>query len=303
MLVDEARTPLIISGLTDPGDERVQAEQAIDLAGALDEGHRLSREPERAQRGAHAAGPGTARRAGRGAGGPLAWRAVPRGAGAQRAFGAPPLPPRRALPRARRQGRDRRRIHRPHHGRPVVGRRACTRSIEVKEGCDRHRPHRHDRAHDLPALFPPLPHTGGDDRHRTRGRSGAVARLPAARSSPCRPTGRLRRMLARPAICRTARREVATASRAARARCAEAGVPVLVGTRSVAASEMLSAVLDRGGDHACRAERRSGRGRGGDRGARRPARPRDHRDQHGRAAAPTSPWAPAWPKRAGCTSS
>ena len=298
VLVDEARTPLIISGLTDPGDERVQAEQAIDLAGALDEGIDYRDQPRTSAAWSSRRRAGNARRAGRGAGGPLAWRAVPRGTGAQRAFGAPPLPPRRALPRAQRQDRDRRRIHRAHHGRPVVGRRAAS-DRRGQGGVHRHRPHRHGRPHDLPALLPPLPHTGGHDRHRTRGKAELwhVYRLPVVTMPTNRPA---RRMLARPAICRTLDEKWDRVARRTRA-LAEAGVPVLVGTRSVSTSEILSAVFDRAGIDACRVLNAAQDEDEAEIVARagRPGHVTIATNMAGRGVDVAR--ARAWPKRAGCT--
>ena len=60
------------------------------------------------------------------------------------------------------------------------------------------------------------------------------------------------------------------------------GVPVLVGTRSIEKSERLSRVARGPGDRAPDLERQEPRDRGPDRVAGRPERPRDGRHQHGR---------------------
>jgi hypothetical protein len=60
------------------------------------------------------------------------------------------------------------------------------------------------------------------------------------------------------------------------------GQPVLVGTTSVEASEVLSRMLKRGGDHPHRPQRQVPPAGGRDRQPGRPARRRHDRDQHGR---------------------
>ena len=114
--------------------------------------------------------------------------------------------------------------------------------IEVKEGVAVTAHARHAGAHQLPALLPPLPPAGRDDRYRARGGGRALGGVPAGRGRGSRPTGRLAAWCCPSACIGLPRlRWVAVVERV-RALYA-AGRPVLVGTRSVAASEELAARL------------------------------------------------------------
>ena len=126
VLIDEARTPLIISTEVSPGDEAAVARQALELARQLDigddfviviaerrvalteDGHQRIVDMCKALGGVWAAG------------------AAARGTGDAGADCAAPVRARRALSGARRQDPDHRRVHRTRHGRPLLGRRDCT---------------------------------------------------------------------------------------------------------------------------------------------------------------------------------
>ena len=108
-----------------------------------------------------------------------------------------------ALPGPRRQGADRGRVHRPHHGGPVLERRAAADG--GGEGGLRAQPQPHlPRAHHLPALLRPLPPSLRHERHGGGGRGG-VARgygLGTTRIPTHRPAG----AAARRSSCGTRRR-------------------------------------------------------------------------------------------------
>ena len=152
---------------------------------------------------------------------------------------------RQALPRARRQGGQ---IIDESTGRLMPDRsweQGLHQMIEVKEGCALTGQQGDARAHHLPALLPPLPAPGGHDRHGARGGARVVGglRLRVARIPTNRPVRR--RAVSRP-IFGGPGREVACGRRQRREAPA-AGRPVLVGTRSVDASEHLAALLDQAG--------------------------------------------------------
>ena len=177
ILIDEARTPLIISGPTDDKSELYIAVDAIVLK-LDDEDYEKDEKTKlgHPDRGRHREGRADAR--GRRAAGrqqPLrcrehADRPPPRpGAQGQRDVQA-----RHRLHRQGRQDRHHRRVHRPHDGWPPLverpapggrgqGRRA-DRAREPDDGLDH-----------LPELFPHVSQAVGHDRHR-RDRSGRILR-------------------------------------------------------------------------------------------------------------------------------
>jgi hypothetical protein len=136
------------------------------------------------------------------------------------------------------------RVRGQDHGRPLLerGPPPAGRGQEKVRG---HQPQGADGAHDLSALLPPLPPTGRDDRDGARRQGGAVARVSSAGAAhPHQSTAQRTRRPAR--ICRSAdekwRMIVQRSSELSRS-----GRPVLIGTRSVAASQTVSDWLTRAG--------------------------------------------------------
>ncbi len=192
ILIDEARTPLIISG---PLDDRSDFYNTIDayhpaprqgrLRGRREAAHG---EPDRSRHGED--GAAAARR--RSAQGRLALRhrerldRPPRQPGPARAQA---VPARQGLHRAQRRGRDHRRIHRPHDaGPPLFGRSAPGAGGQGAPADPAGKP---DAGLDhVPELFPHVRQARRHDRHRAD-RSGRVLRhLQSRRWSRCRPTVR-----------------------------------------------------------------------------------------------------------------
>ncbi len=244
VLVDEARTPLIISGLTDPGDERVQAEQAIDLAGALDEG--IDYLVNRNERSVELTPQGRERLAGQAEALAGPWRgALFREEQVRNALSALHLFRRDEHYLVRN---DKIEIVDEYTGRTMADRSwgdGLHQIVEVKEGCTvtgrtvtvaRMTYQRFFRRY---RILAGMTGTAREAKHEL----WHVYRLPVVTVPTNRPA---RRMLARPAICRTLDEKWDRVARRTRA-LAEAGVPVLVGTRSVSTSEILSAVFDRAG--------------------------------------------------------
>ena len=162
ILIDEARTPLIISG---PSDESVKwydqfatlgrpAAQRRRLRGRREEAHRLG------ARGRHRAGRGPPRHRQPVRRGQHAADLVPQ----QRDQGQGALPPRPRLRRHRGRGADRRRAHRPHAARPPLQRGPAPGDRGQGEGEDpRGVP---DPRHHHPAeLLPPLREARRHDRY------------------------------------------------------------------------------------------------------------------------------------------
>ena len=124
VLIDEARTPLILSRRRAGGGDGASRSRRWTLARRLDRTSDYDARSRRPQRRADAGRARTAlaaladglRRA-------VDVAAGPRGAGEQALTALHPVPSRRALHRRRRQGADRRRIHRPRHARPRLGTR------------------------------------------------------------------------------------------------------------------------------------------------------------------------------------
>ena len=91
------------------------------------------------------------------------------------AVGAAPVPARRALPRGRRQGADRRRIHRPRDARPVLG-AGLHQLIEVKERrATTSAQRRRSRGSPTSGSSAATCVSAGMTRHRERGRARAAA--------------------------------------------------------------------------------------------------------------------------------
>ena len=112
------------------------------------------------------------------------------GAGHAVAGGPALLPPRRALPHhARRQDRDRRRVHRPRDGRPILAGRAAPGGGD-QGGRARHGRQGEPRPPELPAVLPPVPRDGRHDRHRVGELAASCGRSTSGRSSASRRTSR-----------------------------------------------------------------------------------------------------------------
>ena len=173
ILVDEARTPLIISG---PSEDRSNLYVAVDAIIP-----RLAREEyelDEKQRTVNLTEAGNEHaeellRSGRSAEGRLALRGgqcdarPPRQSGAARSQA---LPARQGLHRPQRRSRDRRRIHRTHDARPALFGRVAS-GARGQGGRDRPARERDARLDHLPELFPPLQEACRHDRHRRdRGR-------------------------------------------------------------------------------------------------------------------------------------
>ena len=198
ILIDEARTPLIISGEPETaaktyydfarivkGLEGVPYKPPSKIDKQEEPGRRLHvrREvqdglaaPARHPRGrARAADRQPLRPAQRPA------RQPPR-AGAE---GAGALPPRRRLRRPGRRGEDRRRVHRPDHGRAAAGARACTRRSRPRRACDIQEEHVTMATITLQNYFRLYEKLAGHDRHgQDRGEGVHRDLRPARRRDP-----------------------------------------------------------------------------------------------------------------------
>ena len=200
ILIDEARTPLIISGEPETAAKvyydfaRVVKTDGRDPVEGSAEGHRARRRlrlRREAQDRLAAAERDREDRA----------RAEPREPlrPAQRAARQPPepgaegavaVPARRRLRRAGRRGEDRRRVHRPHHGRPALERGPAPggrgEGGRAHPGGERHA--RHDHAAEL---LPPLREARRHDRYREDRGEGVRRDLrPARRRDPDERAGR-----------------------------------------------------------------------------------------------------------------
>ena len=289
ILIDEARTPLIISGEPETAAKVyydfarvVKTLDAIPSAGRA-EGHRARRGlrlRREVQDDLAAAERDREDRARAGDREPLrpAQRAArqPPQPGAE---GAVAVPARRRLRRAGRRGEDRRRVHRPHHGRPALERGPAPggrgEGGRADPGGERHA--RDDHAAEL---LPPLREARRHDRYREDRGEGVRRDLrPARRRDPDERAGRaagqqrlhlqdegseVERRAQRPR--RAAREGPAGARRHDRRR--DVGVPL-----AAARPERRSAQ---------RPQREAARARGGDHRRRRRARRGHDRDEHGR---------------------
>ena len=191
------------------------------------------------------------------------------------------LQARRRLRGQGRQGRHRRRVHRPHDAGPPLVRRPAPGGRG--QGGRQDRAREPDARHDhLPELLPDVREARRHDRHRRHRGRGVRQDLQARRHGhPDQP----RRWSATTAATWSTApaREVRTPSSTRSASAQQKGQPVLVGTVSIEKSEMLSKLLNRPPQGAARrAQRQVPRARGRD---RRPGRPQGgghHRHQHGR---------------------
>ena len=200
ILIDEARTPLIISG---PAEESTEVYLRINtlvprLTAPAGRGRarRLQRRREGQAGAPHRGGP-RARRAADARG-----RAAARGRKPVRRRQHPPdAPPqrraararavqaRRRVHRAQRRGHHRRRVHRPHDGRaPLVRRPAPGGRGQGRRARARGEPD--GRLDHLPELLPPLQQARRHDRHRRHRGAGVPADLRPRGRRRSRRTGR-----------------------------------------------------------------------------------------------------------------
>ena len=167
ILIDEARTPLIISGPTDDkSDLYINVDRIVKTFVAVRLRARREAEERRPHRGRHREGRADARgsRADRGPQ-PLRHRQHP---------GRPPPEPGaqsqrhvqegHRLYRQGREGRHHRRVHRPNDGRAALVRRASPGGRGQGRRDDRAR-EPDARLDHLPELFPHVPEAVGHDRH------------------------------------------------------------------------------------------------------------------------------------------
>src|SRR4051794_12813303 len=108
-----------------------------------------------------------------------------------------------------------------------------------------HRPPRYAGSHQLPAFLPPLHSPGRDDRYRERSSGRAVVGVPPAGGKDSHQQAGPQDALRRSDLWQV-RPEMESRDREHRS-TSSVGRPVLVGTRSVAASEQLAALLDAAG--------------------------------------------------------
>ena len=296
ILVDEARTPLIISG-----EPETAAEVYVDFArvakhaagvpaaegaarrrrgrGPDPGGDRLPLRRE-VQDGRGARGRDREGRARAAAREPLRRAERPaRQPPEPGAEGAGALPARRRLRRPGRRGEDRRRVHRPHHGRaPLVGGPAPGGRGEGGRADPGGA--RHPRDDHAPELLPPLREARRHDRYREDRGEGVRRDLRhARRRDPDQRAGRPRRQ--ERLHLQDGRGQVLGGRRghqgapregAARPRRHDRGRDLRVHLRAA----------EPRGDPAQRAEREGARARGGDHQGRGPAGRGHDRDEHGR---------------------
>jgi preprotein translocase subunit SecA len=250
VFIDEARTPLILSATVDDSAGAEPSALALEIAGRLVEGVHF--ELERSLLRVRLTDAGRDEIDALDAAEPapgLGLAARARRERAARARGASPVRARPPIRGARRQGADRRRIDRPRDARPRLGARAASDDRGQGRG-GAERPAGDAGPHHLPAAVQALLAHRRHDRHRDRGRERNRAHLRVVGRCGCRctaPLGAASRACAGcPIRPPSGRRSAQSAQRAA----AQQQRPVLIGTRTVAASEAISSVLHAHGiDH------------------------------------------------------
>ena len=256
ILIDEARTPLIISGPTDDKSELYMSVDAIVKTFVAEDYEKDEKQKSRRpDRGRHRKGRADARGSGPDRGPqPLRHRQHP---------GRPPPEPvaegerdvqaGHRLHREGRQGRHHRRVHRPDDGRAALVRRAAPGGRG--QGRRRDRAREPDaRVDHLPELFPHVPEAVGHDRHRADRSARILRHLPDERRVD--PDQRRRSCASDEddEFYKNITDKFAAIAKEIRER-QEKGQPVLVGTVSIEKSEMLSEFLATGGHQARGAER------------------------------------------------
>ena len=231
ILVDEARTPLIISG---PTDDQTEVYRTVDALIP-----RLTRRARRSRQGRQdrvqdkgdyeldekqrtvtlteagnehmvellrEARPAADRRS-------LRHREHQHGPSRQSgAEGPHAVPEGPRLHRQGRQGHHHRRIHRPHDGRPPLS-EGLHQALEAKEDVDDPAGERHARLDHLPELFPPLRQAGGHDRHGADRSRRVHGHLQARRHrSADQPAGRRATMPTTRSIAPSTRRTTRSSS-------------------------------------------------------------------------------------------
>ncbi len=244
VLIDEARTPLIISSESDPADEQERAERALQLIEPLEQGrdYTINREERRIE----LSDAGKTRLAERAEQLNAFWQGrIRREEAARQALAATHLF-RRDEHYLVRDGKVE--IVDEYTGRVMADRswgEGLHQLIEVKEGCaatPRREPLARMTYQRFFRRYTRLAGMTGTARE-TAGELWSVYRLPVATVPPNRP---LRRIRERDRVCRsTAEKWTAIAARTKE--LADSGRPVLLGTRSVSASEAASRELDAAG--------------------------------------------------------
>jgi len=237
VLIDEARTPLIISGETDPGDEQERAERALKLAEELEERRDyVIRHEDRQIRLTDA---GKARIAALAETGEGYWKGrIRREEAARQALAAKFLFKRDEHYLVRD---DSIQIVDEYTGRVMADRswgEGLHQLIEVKEGCPatgRNVPLARMTYQRFFRRYGRLAGMTGTARE-TAGELWSIYRLPVVTVPPNRP---LRRVQSRDVVCRTMDEKWQAVTARVR-ELVRQGRPVLVGTRSVAASDVAS---------------------------------------------------------------